>query len=185
MKKTQPKATKSKTSNKLATQAARHLSRKTLSPEFQALMTHVSILDKDTAGKLDIKTLHEELDRAGDEVNTGSMRLTERMAIAQANTLDHVFNLLTRRAFANLGGHWFEPYLRLALRAQAQSARTLETLAALKSPAIFTKQLNVANQQVVNQGSAPPLQSAGTPAELHESVSNSSFGEIENSHARA
>ena len=85
----------------------------------------------------------------------------------------------------NLGGQWFEPYMRLALRAQAQSARALETLAALKTPAIFAKQLNVANQQVVNQGAVPPSQGAGSVPELREPASNSSFGAIENSRACA
>ena len=83
------------------------------------------------------------------------------MALAQAHTLNHLFNRLTQRAFTNLGGPWFEPYMRLALQAQAQSARTLETLAGLKSPTIFARQLNVANQQVVTNGT-PPM--AATPS---------------------
>lgn len=56
--------------------------------------------------------------------------------------------------------------MRLALRAQAQSARTLETLAALKNPTVFAKQLNLASQQVVNNAGKLPAKTAPAPAEL-------------------
>lgn len=174
-----------KNSTALTPKADKDFTRDFLKPEYQAMMTEAMATHRECVDRFDFRAMREALDLAGDEVNAGSMRLPERMAIAQAHTLNHLFNQLAVRAFENLGGQWFEPYMRLALRAQAQSARALETLAALKSPAIFTKQLNVANQQVVNQGSAPPLQAAGTPAELREPGSNSSFGEIENSRACA
>lgn len=137
------------------------------SPEFHATLTQAFTADKAMSDELDLKALRQEIDSACAEVNAGDMRLPERVALAQALTLNHLFNRLTQRAFANLGGAWFEPYMRLALRAQAQSARTLETLAALKSPTVFAKQVNVANQQVVTNGTAaadvlpsPPLQLA-------------------------
>ena len=185
MKKTQPKAGRKKNPNALTAKADKDFTRDFATPEYQAMMTETMVTARVWVDQLDLKAMREELNRAADEVNAGNMRLPERMAITQAHTLNHLFNQLTIRAFENPGGQWFEPYMRLALRAQAQSARALETLAALKSPAIFTKQLNVANQQVVTQGSAPPSLIAGTPAELPEPGSNSSFGEIQNSPACA
>ena len=167
MKKTQPKTGKKTNSTAPTAKADADFTRDFLTPEFQAMFIEAGTAHRICVDRLEPGAMREELDRAGDEVNAGNMRLPERMAMAQAHTLNHLFNRLTISAFEN-GGQWFETYMRLALRAQAQSARALETLAALKSPAIFTKQLNVANQQVVNQGSAPPLQGAGTPAELRE-----------------
>ncbi len=137
-------------------------------PEFQAMLTQTLSCDGKFRDSLDVKCLHEEISRACDEVNAGNMRLPERMAMAQAHTLDALFHRLAQRAVNNFGGPWCEPYMRLALRAQAQSARTLETLAALKNPTIFAKQLNVAGQQVVNNGSAPVEATPPTPAPFAE-----------------
>ena len=138
------------------------------SPEFHATLTQALACPKSISDQMDLKQLREEISRACDDVNEGNMRLPERMALAQAHTLNHLFNRLTQRAFTNLGGPWFEPYMRLALRAQAQSARTLETLATLKTPTIFAKQLNVANQQVVTNGAPPVAATPSVPGALPE-----------------
>ncbi|MFN0129104.1 MAG: hypothetical protein ACKV19_20730, partial [Verrucomicrobiales bacterium] len=76
----------------------------------------------------------------------------ERLAESQAKTLDCLFHRLVSVAFCNLQKPHFEPLLRLAFRAQAQSARTLETIAALRNPAVFAKQVNIGQQQVVANG---------------------------------
>ena len=79
------------------------------------------------------------------------------MLIAQAHTLDELFNHLARRARHNLGEYLIagETYLRLALKAQSQCRATLETLAQIKNPpsVAFVKQANIANgpQQVNNE----------------------------------
>lgn len=137
-----------------------------VSPGFFATLTEAHTSEKPIKDQLDLPALHEAINRACDDVNAGNMRLPERMALAQAHTLNHLFNRLTRDAFTNRGNSWFEPYMRLALRAQAQSARTLETLATLKSPTIFAKQMNVANQQVVTNGTAPAAATPSIPASL-------------------
>jgi hypothetical protein len=136
--------------------------------EFQATLTESLACRKNFRESIDPKCLRKEITRACDEVNAGNMRLPERMAMAQAHTLDALFHRLAQRAIENFGAHWFEPYMKLALRAQAQSARTLETLAALKNPTIFARQLNVANQQVVNNGTAPLEVNTPTRALLSE-----------------
>ena len=138
------------------------------SPEFHATLTEAITSEKVISHELDLKALRAEINRACDDVNEGNMRLPERMALAQAHTLNHLFNGLTQRAFTNLGSPWFEPYMRLALGAQAQSARTLETLATLKTPTIFAKQLNVANQQVVTNGAPPVAATPSVPGALPE-----------------
>ncbi len=68
------------------------------------------------------------------------------------NTLFHV---LTQRATWNLGEHIqaAEIYLRLALKAQAQCARTIEVLREMKNPRpVVINQANVAAQQIVQNG---------------------------------
>ena len=51
-----------------------------------------------------------------------------------------------------------ETYLRLALKAQAQSRATVEALAEMKNPraVAFVKQANIAQQQQVNNGAPAP-----------------------------
>ncbi len=90
-------------------------------------------------------------------IKTGDMSDVEATLIAQAVTLNAVFNELARRAALNMGAHLTatETYLRLAFKAQAQCRSTLETLAEVKNPrqATFVRQQNIASQQQVNNGS--------------------------------
>ena len=73
---------------------------------------------------------------AGDEAVAGDLALASRMLAAQAITLDTMFTELARRAAINMGQHMdaSERYVRLALRAQANSRATLEALAKLHQP---------------------------------------------------
>ncbi len=93
------------------------------------------------------------------KVNAGDMGGLEATLTAQTVTLDAIFNELARRAALNMGEYInaTESFMRLALKAQAQCARTIEVLAAMKNPPIvYAKQMNVANgNQQVNNGSSP------------------------------
>jgi hypothetical protein len=164
------KATSGKRTIEITAKSPRDFTQDFACPEFHATLTQAYATEKGVGEELDVKVLREQINRACDEVNEGNMRLPERMALAQALTLDHLFNHLAQRAISNLGGHWCEPYMRLALRAQSQSARTLETLAALKNPTIFAKQLNVANQQVVSNGTATLPEPTRAPKSLPDSA---------------
>lgn len=90
------------------------------------------------------------------KVNDGDLTELEATLTAQTVTLDTMFNELARRAVANMGTHMqvTESYMRLALKAQSQCARTIEVLANMKNPPIvYAKQMNVANgNQQVNNG---------------------------------
>ncbi len=97
-------------------------------------------------------------------VSKGNLSRAEGMLIAQAHTLDALFCKLTHRATLNMGEYLdaAERYMRLALRAQAQCARTLETLATVKNPPnpTFIRQANVAHgPQQVNNGTPVPATS--------------------------
>jgi hypothetical protein len=79
---------------------------------------------------------------------------------AQAVALDSIFHDLARRSAANMGQYVeaAETYMRLALKAQAQSRATMETLAEIKNPRqiAFVGQANVAHgPQQVNNGPTP------------------------------
>lgn len=93
------------------------------------------------------------------EVRSGNMQSAERTLVAQANTLDAIFNELARRAALNMGEYInaTDTYLRLALKAQSQCRATLETLVTIKNPpVIYAKQANISNgPQQVNNGTMP------------------------------
>lgn len=111
---------------------------------------------KFAGSQTDIVALTDALREQQSLVAKGDLSRPEAMLIAQAHTLDGLFCALTKRATLNLGEYIdaAERYLRLALRAQAQCARTLETLATIKNPPVlFAKQANIAHgpQQVNNE----------------------------------
>lgn len=91
------------------------------------------------------------------KVNMGDLTELEATLTAQSVTLDTMFNELARRAVLNMGEHLSatETYMRLALKAQSQCARTIEVLAAMKNPpVVYAKQANIAHgNQQVNNGS--------------------------------
>lgn len=94
------------------------------------------------------------------EVQAGSLEGAERTLVAQANTLDAIFNELARRAALNMNEYLnaTETYLRLALKAQSQCRATLETLAEIKNPmaGAYVRQANIAaGHQQVNNGTSP------------------------------
>jgi hypothetical protein len=90
------------------------------------------------------------------QVNANNTKALEGTLTAQVTALDTIFNELARRAAINMGTHMqaTESYMRLALKAQAQCARTIEVIANMKNPPIvYAKQMNVANgNQQVNNG---------------------------------
>jgi hypothetical protein len=108
------------------------------------------------------------------EIRGGLMDRPEAMLVAQAHTLDTIFNSLAQRAAQNMAAGYMqatETYLRLALKAQSQCRTTIEALGELKQPKStnFIKQQNVAQQQQVNNGSeADSRSSTHAPARAHE-----------------
>lgn len=102
----------------------------------------------------DVGSLMSELSMQMNIVKSGNMGRAESMLLAQAHTLDTLFNNLAKRAHNQQYLKQFETYLRLAFKAQSQCRATLETLAALKNPpVVFAKQANISNgHQQINNG---------------------------------
>lgn len=71
-----------------------------------------------------------------DETAKGDLAAASEMLTAQALTLDTIFTEMARRSILNMGDYLdaSERYMRLALKAQANSRATLEALAKLHQP---------------------------------------------------
>lgn len=110
---------------------------------------------KGVAGEIDLTEAVLVMREKAGKVNIGDTSELEATLTAQAVSLDTIFNELARRAALNMGEYLqaTESYMRLALKAQAQCARTIEVLATIKNPpVVFAKQANIAHghQQVNN-----------------------------------
>ena len=107
-----------------------------------------------------INALIEELGGQVTAVNDGDMSRPEALLVAQAHTLDALFGRLLDASLTNMGEYLSatESYMRLALKAQAQSAQTIRVLSELKNPknVAFIQQANLTNghQQVNNHARA-------------------------------
>lgn len=112
----------------------------------------------------EVNALARELQKQIEAVNSGDLRRAEGMLIAQAHTLDEIFNSLARRARGQEQLLQYETHFRLALKAQSQCRATLETLAQIKNPPIvYAKQANIAHgPQQVNNGIPSPSQAEKT-----------------------
>jgi len=127
------------------------------SPSVHAAMTIYNFhpMSKDC----DITALLDEVGKHALDVRDGDMRRPEAMLVAQAHTLDTIFNALAQKAADNMRAGYsgaMETYLRMALKAQSQCRTTIEAIAEIKCPksATFIKQANVGQNVQVNNGQA-------------------------------
>jgi len=147
------------------------------------MLSNALTLVKFSPGTLGALSLHDcalSLLESAKLVQGGDLSAAETMLLAQAVALNGIFGELARRAALNMGEHLTatETYLKLALKAQSQSRATLVALAEIKSPpAVFARQLNVANgPQQVNNGMPP---STGTASRTHAHASENPSQQIE------
>jgi hypothetical protein len=109
----------------------------------------------------DLTAVLENIVAAGERVSRGDLSHAEAVLMAQGVALNSVFTTLACRANKSEYMDNLERYLRLALKAQSQCRATFETLALLKNPPVFTRQANIAAQQVVNNGTITQPSRAG------------------------
>ena len=128
---------------------------------------------------LPVGELSAALSDMGAQIEKGNMASVERLLLTQAVALNTMFAELARRASKNMGEHLdaTDTYLRLAMKAQSQSANTLRILGEIKNPkapVAFVKQANITsgNQQVnngpVTQGTTPTATSTHAHARTGE-----------------
>ena len=103
-------------------------------------------------GKIDPLALVDRVQALTDEASSGNMSHFESMLASQAIALDAIFHRLASQANQNIG-HYAgatDTYLRLGLKAQAQSRSAIEALVALKAPRQYISQTNVASTMQIN-----------------------------------
>ena len=110
---------------------------------------------------MDLTSTLERIEEAARRVSAGDLSHAEAVLTAQTVTLNAMFANLACRATETKNADLFERYLRLAFKAQSQCRATVETLAVLKNPPVFTRQANIASQQVVNNGTMVTASRAG------------------------
>jgi hypothetical protein len=98
----------------------------------------------------------------------GDLSQPEAILMSQALSLDAIFGNLARRAAGSISTDLdrSDRLLRLALKAQAQSRASLETLITAKNPpVVFARQANIAagHQQVNNGGAADRSSNKSVP----------------------
>jgi hypothetical protein len=123
-------------------------------PETQAALTIRQWQDPALPESMDINATIAELKEQSKILKAGGMQRAESMLLAQAQTLDELFNNLARKAHKCEYLSQFEANLKLALKAQNQCRMTLETLSNIKNPpVVYAKQANIAHgPQQVNNG---------------------------------
>lgn len=157
-------------------------SRAVASPSVNAGMTMFQFHPLNTGAS--VTDLVEQIGQHAKTVRDGNMDRPEAMLVAQAHTLDTIFNSLAQRAAQNMAAGYMQAtdtYLRMAMKAQSQCRTTIEALGELKYPksATFIKQQNVANQQQVNNGSA-----ISAPTRAHEKDITPTNELLEKSHGK-
>lgn len=116
--------------------------------------TKAAITIQQWVGEIDLGEVAKELRRQTEKLKAGDMSRAESMLLAQAQTLDELFNNLAQRAKRCEYLSQFETNLKLALKAQNQCRMTLETLSNIKNPPVlYAKQANIAHgPQQINNG---------------------------------
>lgn len=109
---------------------------------------------KSVLGEIDFTEAVAVMKEKSEKIITGDLSELESTLAAQVVSLNAIFTTLAKRATTCEYLNQVEANIRLALKAQAQCARTVEVLAAMKNPPIvFAKQANIAQgHQQVNNG---------------------------------
>lgn len=129
-----------------------------VSSSFNAACIQRTIATGAHGREISVVDIHDKLVEKIDAVAGGDMSGPERMLMTQACTLDLLFHDLILKARSADMMPKLGAYMRMALKAQQQSATTLKILGEIKSPrqVAFIKQQNNAHQQQVNNRTAPP-----------------------------
>lgn len=151
-----------------ADQAGERTGAQIVAPELAACRVIVAAEGKTVFGEtIDVPGMLAALRTQGQAVNSGDMSRVEAMLLSQATALQTLSARLIERSVAQDMLAQYETHMRLALKAQAQSRATLETLANVRNgPVIYARQANVASgaPMQVNNGPDPGLRSSSPPS---------------------
>jgi hypothetical protein len=106
----------------------------------------------------DVNALTKILSQQTADVVGGNMTRPEAMLLAQAHTLDALFNSLVMKGLNQSHMPHYEAFMRLAFKAQSQCRSTLQTLSDIKNPSVvYARQANITNgNQQINNGVPAP-----------------------------
>jgi hypothetical protein len=157
-------------------QHAQRTAKQILAPETAAFRV-ISAAEGNTVfgAAIDAGGVLEHMRNVQAAVNAGDLAAAEAMLIAQATSLQTLSVRLIERGLAQPSAPHLETFIRLGLKAQAQSRLAIEALGTLKhGPAILARnaQVNVAHgPQQVNNGVSPPRagDSGNPPIQLSSS----------------
>lgn len=111
---------------------------------------------KPVMGDVDLTEAMAVMSEKSERIIAGNLSELESTLAAQVVSLNAIFTTLARQSMACEYINQMETNLRLALKAQAQCARTAEVLATIKNPPIvYAKQANITQgpQQINNNQS--------------------------------
>lgn len=136
---------------------------------------------KPTLGEIDLTEAVEVMKEKSEKIIAGDLSELEATLTAQVVSLNAIFNTLARRSANCEYLNQMETNLRLALKAQAQCARTVEVLAAMKNPPIvFAKQANIAQgHQQINNGNQSATHAGKTKNSANELLSEDNHAPLD------
>lgn len=143
------------------------------SPEARAAIS-IQRIDKVSNVTCILDTLKEQTKA----INDNNTNRAESFLISQAHVLDSIFSSLVKRSFNNIEAGFIETgekYLKLALKAQSQTIRTIEAIGELKNPKniAYVAQANISGgHQQVNNGSRMETLTGGQNKLSAEGVDN-------------
>jgi hypothetical protein len=152
-----------------------------MAPAARSTITVKDFIANQYGKSIDAGELMLEINRQAKEIASDStMERSQQLLASQAIALDTVFNSLAHKAAHQDTLLKYEAFMKLALKAQAQSRCTLEAITKMKNPpnATFVKQANISqgHQQINNttthtytgDTSSPEVKSENQPNELLE-----------------
>ncbi len=155
----------------------RQLTEIQLSPLINNALT-LQVVAAGNSDKIDITEAVEVIKEKSQKIIAGDLSELEATLTAQIVSLNTIFNTLILRFAHSLGNSLksAETYMRLALKAQAQCARTAEILATIKNPPIvYAKQANIAQgHQQINNGNQSATHAGKTINSANELLSEDS-----------
>ncbi|VWC14064.1 hypothetical protein BLA6993_05496 [Burkholderia lata] len=144
-------------------------------PSFMAAHTAMSFIPDSMKayGPANVYSMFDEFHKRVKDTCEGDMTTPEALLVAQAMSLNSIYNECAQLAGANIAKRLpqAEALMRMALKAQAQCTQTLRVLGELKAPksvAFIKQQNNAAGNQQVNNGPVTQGTSARTSEESPE-----------------
>jgi hypothetical protein len=127
-------------------------------------------------GEIDLTEAVAVMNEKSQKIIAGDLSELESTLSAQVVSLNAIFNTLASRSMRCEYLNQMETNLRLALKAQAQCARTAEILATIKNPPIvYAKQANIAQgHQQINNGNQSTTHAGKTKNSANELLSEDS-----------